>query len=469
MKYAFLILSCWCLNSVAQSNLLNPTWNTSITGWYSNNNNTPFWVISNQNGKIKNTRNNTIATASIASSDSIGNFYISYKYEGNARTTSFENKYWTQEIWGEVRYKSLYINGGRKTELFGINDSLLSSGGASWSTNARPMPKISVGIYEFITIPYTNSILAFKGCLEHGWFEYNRYTHSPFLHHKNLYLRATVSPNYHVFWGVEHFAQWGGTSSNPKLGKLPSSVSDYFRVFTARSSSSTDPNLWSESANKLGNHLGSFQFGMDAQFSSFALLAYHQSFFEDGSGISLKRKNRADGIWGISLNLKKQSYLNRFVYEYIHTTWQSGTVDAKNAVSGIGGLDNYYNNGIYLSGWTYYGYTLGTPFISSPALLGNANGSINNRVIAHYLSCMGDIPNVFSYKLKTSYSQNFGTYFKPYTNKKEQYSFLLELTKALPFKQNISAGIQMAADYGDLIGNHYAIGFCIKANGLFSK
>jgi len=469
MKYLFFLFCAISVNTFAQSELLKPKWEVTTSGWYSSSEKTPFWVISNQYGRNKNTKNNTIATIGLQASDSIGQLNFRYKIEGDARKTSSANTYWAQEAWAEISYKSIYLMGGRRVDVFGISDSLLSSGGSSWSANARPMPRLSIGTNDFIDIPFSNHTLSFRASLEHGWFEYNRYVRSPFLHHKNFYLRAVISKNYHVYWGIEHFAQWGGVSSDNKIGKLPSSFSDYIRVFTTQSGKSNNSALWTENANKLGNHLGGFHFGFDARFPSFILLLYQQSFFEDGSGIGFKRKNRVDGVWGVSLQLPKQTFINRIVYEYIHTAWQSGTFDGKNSVVGIGGLDNYYNNGIYQNGWTYYGNTIGNPFISSPELLGNTYGTINNRVTAHYLSFAGAIARGLEYQTKLSFSRNLGLYYAPFPKAKDQFSFLLELMKTLPLKYKIKAGLQFAADRGDLLQKQYAIGFCVRANGLFCK
>lgn len=468
MRYLLYLLVFLTSTISAQSRLLRPSYDISMSGWYSNNSKAPFWVVSNQYAKNKNEQNNTNFNLGLHSSDKLGAFQINYGVEGDARRSSLSTKYWVHEIWSEIQYKKLYLKGGRKVEYFGIGDSLIGSGGASWSSNARPMPRVSVGFTDFVDIPYLSNTLSIKGCIEHGWFEYNRYVHSPYLHHKNLFLRINISKNYHFYWGIDHFAQWGGVSSDVKKGKLPATLSDYVKVFVTQSGSS-NASLTTENSNKLGNHLGSFYLGFRSSFDDFTVLAYQQTFFEDGSGIGFKRKNRADGIWGLSLSLPKQQFIKRFVYEYFNTMWQSGKVDGKNSVVGIGGADTYYNNGIYKSGWTYYGYVIGSPFISSPMLLGNERGTINDRVIAHYASSMGNICNWFEYRMIISHSRNYGLYSKPFEKVRNQTSFLIEAMRNLPLKMNIKVGLQFALDKGDLIGDHFAFGFCVRANGILSK
>ncbi len=80
----------------------------------------------------------------------------------------------------------------------------------------------------------------------------------------------------------------------------------------------------------------------------------------------------------------------------------------------LGGNDNYFNNGEYQSGWTYYGRTIGTPFITPlpPDADGITLGVFNNRIIAHYIGIKGyffQIPPVILAEL-WNIQQTSGTY-----------------------------------------------------------
>ncbi len=469
MKQFFLLIFLFFATSVlAQTTLIRPKLSVATEGWYANEKGLPFWAFSNQWGKYHYSSSNSLAELHLNAADSIGKFFLKYDADAVGRRTSTNGKLWVQEIWFEANYKKLYFMAGRRCELSGIEDSLLSSGGALCSSNARPMPRISAGFNDYVDIPFTNKILSIKGRLEHGWFEENRYVHSPYLHHKNIYFRVNFDSHYHFYWGLEHYAQWGGTSSDNNIGKLPSSMSDFIRVFLGKNAKGSNPNLANETENSLGNHLGSFNYAFDIQFENWSALLYQQTFFEDGSGMNFMRQNREDGLWGISFKLKKQRYLSRIVYEFIHTTNQSGPTLALNAAEGRGGNDDYFNNGIYMSGWTYEGMSIGTPFISSPALLGNQYGTINNKIIAHYLGFMGNIFPQTEYKCIVSHSRNYGTNSAPYSSVKKQFSYLAEITQKLNIKPDIQIGIKIAGDNGELIENHLAFGFCLKANGLLS-
>jgi hypothetical protein len=48
--------------------------------------------------------------------------------------------------------------------------------------------------------------------LSHGWFEEGRYVSNVWLHHKNAYLRLGGSLPVNIYYGFNHYAQWGGKS-----------------------------------------------------------------------------------------------------------------------------------------------------------------------------------------------------------------------------------------------------------------
>ncbi|NJO69306.1 MAG: capsule assembly Wzi family protein [Bacteroidetes bacterium] len=123
-----------------------------------------------------------------------------------------------------------------------------------------------------------------------------------------------------------------------------------------------------ESHNKLGNHLGTRNFGLDYRFKKLTVKLYWQNIFEDGSGLAYR--NIKDGLWGISIKLNKEALIRSLNFEYIHTTDQSGPIDMVK-IDGVwqffGGNDNYFNNYLYTNGWAYKEMTLGTPLFTSPA------------------------------------------------------------------------------------------------------
>ncbi|HEY5592334.1 MAG TPA: hypothetical protein VIK55_15130, partial [Paludibacter sp.] len=128
-----------------------------------------------------------------------------------------------------------------------------------------------------------------------------------------------------------------------------------------------------------------------------------------------------------------------------------------------GGADNYFNNGVYQTGWSYYSRTIGTPFITSPAY--NKNGetyTLNNRVQVHHFGIEGDIVG-YQYRALSSFSKNYGTYSSPIM--KDNTSMLLEVKKQFPKLSNIEFGCSVAADFGTLFGNSVGCQFSIRKTG----
>ena len=121
-----------------------------------------------------------------------------------------------------------------------------------------------------------------------------------------------------------------------------------------------------------------------------------------------------------------------------------------------------------MSGWTYYGRIIGTPFITpkTPNDQGLTLGTYNNRVIAHYLGIQGYIARKLPYKLRLAYSLNYGTYMSPISPKAEQFSFGLETgilhSTKLPF--NLDLGIY--GDYGKLLPNNFGVSLKFSRNGI---
>ena len=122
----------------------------------------------------------------------------------------------------------------------------------------------------------------------------------------------------------------------------------------------------------------------------------------------------------------------------------------------LGGRDNYFGNSPYSSGWTHYGRTLGLPLIL-PAMP-NANGVVptisNTRIRGHHLALAGIVADTVPYKLKATFTENFGTYFLPYENRPWQLSMALEadVTERI-LKQPLTLSLGVYGDVGKLYQN----------------
>ena len=174
----------------------------------------------------------------------------------------------------------------------------------------------------------------------------------------------------------------------------------------------------------MGNHLGIWDLSYEKEQNEKKIKLYYQHPFEDESGARWLL-NRFDGLYGIELISNKKNYINQFLYEYINTMNQSGSLGATDSTYG---WDNYYNHYIYQSGWTYYNKVIGNPLFT----LGSNKGSysdnvyiINNRIKAHHIGLMGAFTKKINYKILFTYSQNFGIFpdMNKFRNEKKIYKF----------------------------------------------
>ena len=364
----------------------------------------PFWLVSNQNGLDLTEQ---IFHFSITQD---GNFNknILFDYGVSIYSTLKSNS--PSDLFikkGFLRLKKniFYINLGRFNQNISSESKLLSSGSLAISKNAINIPSIEIGTDNFIPIIIKKLNFELKGNLSHGWLNKGQYLEAPFLHQKNLYFKKIINSGNSISLGIVHLAIWGGETRIH--GKQPYQLIDYLRIFFVRPGSKNA--LEQEKINTLGNHLGIWDLAYEKQQNQKKLKLYYQHPFEDESGARWLL-NRFDGLYGIELITKNDSYINHFLYEYINTMNQSGSAGASDSTYG---WDNYYNHYIYQSGWTYYNKVIGNPLFT----LGSNKGSysdglyiINNRIKAHHLGLIGNFTKKIKYKILFTYSKNFGIF-----------------------------------------------------------
>jgi hypothetical protein len=371
-----------------------------------------------------------------------------------------------QQYYADVSWWYFKLHAGARRETFGNQYDPLSSGSLLYSGNARPIPKVAVSS-DYIPVPFSKGYLEFKGYLSHGWFEQDRHTASPYLHHKNVYVRVGGDLPVHAHYGFHHYAMWGGTS--PEYGDLPDSWDTYKKIFLARKGDTANAPI-KEVINSLGNHLGSRNFGLDYQGKDFSLNLYWQTIFEDNSGKVWR--NIEDGLWGLVYknHTKQKPLIESAVYEFLHTTDQSGR---HHRIDGeiVGGNDNYFNHYIYSSGWATHGYIIGTPLITSPVIDRKSSGQImiNNKVVAHHLGIKGWLFDNLHYRALVNYSMNYGTNAKPFEPHKKEYSVLTEFNYQLPDQPAWQFKMKVAADFGDMYGKNFGMFLGIVNRGMMGE
>ncbi|WP_266368906.1 capsule assembly Wzi family protein [Tellurirhabdus rosea] len=352
-----------------------------------------------------------------------------------------ENGLLLPEAFVKVKYGMIELFGGRRREVIGLGDTTLTSGFLIGSGNALPIPKIQIGTRGYASLPFLGRFVAVSASFGHAWFNVP-YIRGAYLHQKHLYLRfGKPRSRLKVHAGINHQVQWGGEAEYLKgpaglsaNGKLPSSLKDYGFIISA-----IVPGNWAErgyisfDSYKIGNHLGSYDFGLEFNTRQGNLMLYHQHPYEDVS--SLLFMNFPDGLWGFSwanvppLTRSPAFRLERLTLEYLMTVDQTASTFYVPG-SSYQGADNYFNHGQYKEGWSYRNRSIGTPFLAPitnyrPEVQAQSGGFFpNNRVRMWYAGARGLVKNRVGLTLRASYSQNFGTIPVPYAAAIGQFSAL---------------------------------------------
>ena len=293
-------------------------------------------------------------------------------------------------------------------------------------------------------------------------------------HHKSFYVRIKDTQNEFPLSGiigVQHWAQWGGTSSNPRIGVQPHSLKDFIRVVCG--SEGGDNATLSDQVNVLGNHFGSYDFKLEYTMPNWKLAAYHQHYFEDKSGMIFV--NGTDGLWGAQLDLPRLPWLKKVVTEYLVTRNQSGPFhfiifDHDKYQGPGGGGDDYYNNIEYITGSSYFGQGIGSPLLTSPQY--NTNGDIdfkNTRVRAWHLAFEGDLSPMVSYRLRYTLMNSWGKPYAPFLDNKRSNSGQVEVKYRHPRLQGWEFTGAVAADAGSLYGDNVGFSLSVCKRGILKS
>ncbi|MDR0347929.1 MAG: capsule assembly Wzi family protein [Tannerella sp.] len=453
-------------------------------GSVSTNGQTPFWIVSNQYGIIPLKSANSFLQLGIINRQSLRKIRWDTEIDLIISTPRYRNVY-IQQLYTAFAYNWLHLSIGAKNDQ-SCNSPLInpfiSSGSLAQSLNARPIPEINLYVPEFITIPVTGGWLQTK-----GHFAVSKSFDSDYLksfinhkevfisnklwHHKSLHFRIKDTRNnfpLSAIFGIHHTVQWGGTSTNPKIGKQPQSIKDFIRVIVGKSGGNDASD--SDQINALGAHYGVYDFGLHFEKEGWSIGAYYQHIFGDKSG--MKFKNKFDGLKGIQINLPIP-WVQSVVIENLSTLNQSGPFhfieyDHDKYPGYGGGADNYYNNQEYRTGYSYFNRSIGSPLLISPEY--NSNGDLgfkHNRIRAWHIGASGRILKQLNYRILLSDIKSFGTAYKPTLKKRTSMSFTTDFTYNLNDSWIFSAS--MAADNGSLLGDHFGFSLSVAKRGFLRK
>lgn len=465
------------------------TFSIQTLGGYTTPGVVPFWLRSNQFGSIP------LDGASLSfvgaarkdydlSSDKLFDWGASF--EGRANLGQGSNLTLI-EGYGKVRLGIVELRAGRSKKITGLCDTTLSSGSWAISGTNLGIPEVELSVRDFWTLPIFGELFAFKGNFSHGWMgnlrmarylEQDTLLLASYLHQKSLYGRFG-KPDWKIkfYAGFNHQVVWGNEQDYYTEDYTLEPLKTYLYVITGKKYS----NGYIQEERQ-GNHLGSIDLGLEYEFKKIRVLIYRQNLYEAGALAHFA--NIQDGLSGISLeNLHRggiRGIFEKILFEFLYTKNQAGQPYSPEYGSPY---EPYFNHTQYVTGWSYLGTGLGTPFIGTRDYVKDELPShpeeyfINNRVMMLHLGLEGTISQV-DYKFKASFSKNYGTYrttnedqstgiaypgeFGVFGEQK-QMSYYMHLSKNL--KNGINLGFIAAIDIGELFSNSF--GSFLTASYLF--
>ncbi|MDE5796535.1 MAG: capsule assembly Wzi family protein, partial [Muribaculaceae bacterium] len=346
----------------------------TLTG--SSGSDTPFWLVSNRQG-LSNVRSD-----------------FGYVRLGLDKPMAYDKRWswgagadialgWrmqsvltVQQLYVESRYRCLgaYLGSKELPDIFGAKG--LSSGNLLYSGNARPIPQLRIGIFDYAPIWGLKGWLSAKGYLSFGMFTDSKWqkswyapdakrTEDVLYHSKGLWLR---NGNPDVFpltleCGIEMATQFGGISYHDgEVIHMPHSLKDWLKALVPMGGDATTPTQ--EQTNVQGNMTGCWDFRLAwaPSKSDWSVSAYYEHYFEDHSQLYIEYAWK-DGLWGFEGQLPANPVVDRIVYEYLYTKDQTTSVywDKNHDIpEQVSGRDNYYNHYIY-AGWQHWGMGIGNP------------------------------------------------------------------------------------------------------------
>lgn len=394
------------------------------------------------------------------------------------------NSFRITQLFGELKYRAVYLTVGMKNTKSLIVDNNLSSGDLTRSNNAAPIPGVSAGFLDFVDIPLTKGWVQINGEIMYGSLtdsrfrerEFNGYSGLEPLHlyynYKRCYFRTNPKKAFHVTIGMQAAAMFSGTTFSYREGKLiwedrrGFKMADLLQAFFPREGGE---------AYYEGSHLGSWDFKATYRLRNGSRLhAYFEWPWEDGSGIG--RMNGWDGLWGLQYDFAKRGPVSKIVVEYLDFTNQSGPIhydpedNPQSPMTGHAqGADNYYNNDIY-GAYTNYSMGIGTPFLVAPIY--NRDGMLSylhNRARGFHAAVEGNPTERVNYRFMVSYEKAGGSGRVPDFRRTHSTSAMLEgRWRPLGSLPGFELGLRLAFDKGDLRGDNFGAMLQIGYSGDFN-
>lgn len=468
------VLSCILFSSIyCYSQKKELSYEVEAATQFSSKSTLPFWLVSNKYGAIPD-ENSGLLRLRIYSNTMLNKKGVDLNYGASiVGNQGSDSEIFIDELYVSALWKKMSVDLGMQHRDERFDGLSASNGDILYSGNARMYPELKFQVKEFLPVPLSNNWLWVKGSFGNGIMYDDRYVDQTNVHHKNAFLRIGKQEGLSFTIGLDHYAQWGGTS--PVWGDLGGFDAFLDAVFVRGGKVLVDENgneSITESYNKSGNHIGQNTFEFSYSTSKIQSVLSFKNIYEDKSG-DFKHLNKVND-WNLSffLKLKKCRLISSFIYEYYYTKDQGGySIRPNHPIEPVIGFDNYFSNGVFQSGWTNHQRIIGLPLFSPTLKDGIVRGISNNAIEAHHFGITGYIGKI-KYKTLITFSDNYGrvlllndgqgnqeeNYSKSYTHPDplSQQSYLLELVfpkwKKIPFIVSTSIAVDNGKYLNDNIG-----------------
>ncbi|WP_291861287.1 capsule assembly Wzi family protein [Marinilabilia sp.] len=467
----------------------------------------PLWSVALQEGRWNNLAGSqTLVTAAAGISGDFKNDWTLSAGVEMDYATGYGDAF-LHSGWGEIQWKSWSLKGGKHLFDPVFTESNMGTGSYLFGTNFRPVPRVTFELSEYTPIPFTNGFAEVRGGISQAWLTDQPLSGDVLLHEKYAYLR--INPGrWNLYGGLNHSTLFGGQRNGVDI------PIDFWPTFFGKGS---DKIGGGEATNAAGAHMGMYDFGTRLETQHGYINIYYQIPFSDGSGMLFWQGN-SDHIFGVDWHPTETSWLTNLTFEWFQTTYQSGNgtpdpylngiifpkqVEDKNGFveenfgivpdhplsldefkdiledelnhgNDFGGRDGYMNNGMYPAGWSREGHIMGSPLNMTRAqMLAIRSGMefndrveiINDRFSGLHLGGRGQLNEALSWKMKITWSRNFGTYYEQYEggrynwNEKADYWFkggrdqwytMAGISWAPSKIEGLSAGVDLFYDGGDI-------------------
>ena len=386
-----------------------------------------------------------------------------------------------QQLFAELKYRRLSISIGSREYRSSINNPQLSSGDLLFSGNSLPIPQFRIGTYEFAPFWGSKDWLAVKAYLAYGTFTDSgwqrhwvapdtQYTSGVLFCSRALWFKIGNAEKFPLTLelGAEMATQFGGTiHKNGDKIKMPSRFIDWIKAFIPFPGNNETPD--SERTNVQGNMNGEYSLAIRySPQSEWDLKLYYEHYFEDQSQMFMQYGFWKDGLLGFDISVPENPVINKFLYEYISTKDQTGAVNhnySEQIPEQVSGQDGYFDHYLY-GPWQTWGMSISTPLAISP--LFNKNHKLimyDTRFIAHHIGVEGKPASWIDWRMLMTFSQNWGTYFRPLSERMNDFSGLLEIKFHHEKLKGFYFSGAIAWDKGKLLGNNFGGMISIGYNG----